>query len=133
MNDPNDKVACIARYLKKISPLQERFYCREASEQQKSLMAAKGFPNAQMAPKQRIGENYIADMIAEAARRSGLGNLKGQGLRRIMITTITNTEGISEKERLHSARHASVAAGITYQTRNTKSESAKFGAILGNK
>jgi len=131
MNDPSDNIACIARYLEKISPMQTRFYCKEASPQMKDNFAEMGFPKAAMSPKQPLGENKVAEMIASGCRRCGLGDCKGQGLRRIFVTTLANAQGVSEKERLASSRHNSVAAQLTYQTRNTSSEAAKFDAVLG--
>ena len=81
-----------------------------------------------MNPKRQIGENPIAKFIADGCRRAGL-DITGQGLRRIFVTSLANSESVNVKERLASSRHGSVAAQIPYLNQGNTSEAAKFDVL----
>ena len=130
INDPNDRIAAIIRYLKKVSPLQLRFYCKEASNKQRELMTRNGYPLAEMSPSQPYGENTIGAILKEGCKKCGL-DISGHGLRRIFVTSLANHPGLSMAEILAATRHSSVAAILPYQMRNKTSEAAKFAAIVG--
>ena len=86
-----------------------------------------------MNPKLPLGVNKISQMIKEACKRAGLGDVCGHALRRLYITTLANASGVSMAECLASSRHASVAAVVPYQKRSYTSEIAKIDALLGSK
>ena len=132
INDMSDPGSCLKRYKDKISPGQVRLYCYQATKAELHLFAAEGSHNAKMSPKRPIGENKVAEMIKEAAQRTGM-NCTGQGLRRLFLSTLINNPSISVKESLISGRHGSVSAQITYLQRNKISEAGKFDALLGKK
>ena len=116
------------RCFEKISPGQVRFYCKEATPNQKRTFTGMGFEKAAMSPNQALGYNTIREMVKEAGYKTGLG-VTGQGFRRLFIQTMVNDSGVSVEESLASARHGSVSAQRPYMTRNSKSESAKFDAL----
>ena len=50
-------------------------------------------------------------------------------LRAIFVSRIANGKGVSDKERMDSTRHNSLAANANYQQRDSTSESNKFAAL----
>ena len=119
----------VFRFKDKAGPGQKRFFCYEATENQKKAYKSQGFPNALMNPKRQIGVNPITKFIADGCRRAGL-DITGQGLRRIFVTSLANSESVNVKERLASSRHGSVAAQVPYLNQGNTSEAAKF-KVLG--
>ena len=72
INDMSDPGSCLKRYKDKISPGQVRLYCYQATKAELHLFAAEGSHNAKISPKRPIGENKVAEMIKEAAQRTGM-------------------------------------------------------------
>ena len=119
--------------MEKVTPGQERLFCKQASRQQLSLFRATGHPKACMNPNLKIGVNTIDKMMREACKRAGLGDVKGHSLWRLFCTTLANAPGVSMAECLASSCHSSVSGVLPYQKRSHTSEVAKIEALLSMK
>ena len=97
-------------------------------QKQKAHFKKKGYPNAQFSPFEPVGKNTIALMFKDASRRIGC-ETTGHAFRRLFITTLVNTPGVSTEEALASSRHSSVASQRPYMVRGKDSESAKLKAL----
>ena len=128
MDDMSDPGATIMRYLKKKSPGQVRFYCKEASFNQRRLFFGQGYPHAAMSPNQPLGINIMAKLIKRGCAKTGM-NISGHGLRHIFVSTLVNDPGVSVEESLAASCHASMSAQRPYMMRNHHSEAAKFNAL----
>ena len=117
----------LKRYLLKVSPGQQRFYCRKASVSQRKLYTRQGFPNAQMSYSQPIGVNKIAKMMKAGCYTVGL-KVTGHGLRWISTTTLVNDSAVNIEESLVFAQHTSVAAQRPYIMCDAQSEMKQFRA-----
>lgn len=79
-------------------------------------------------PNRPLGENTVATRLKVAAKRLGLGDVTGHGLRRLCCTTLHNADGVSSKEVIDTMRHTSISTSNAYTERNMDSESAKLRA-----
>ena len=120
---------CIERFLRKLSPNQERLYCRVATEGQKKQFAASGYPHSEFSPKQPLGKSKVGELTARACQMLGFPTARGHGFRRLFISTLANNPRVSVEESMRSSRHSSVSAQLAYQERNGVSESGKFAAL----
>ena len=114
--DMNDRGASIYRYLQKISPGQQRFYCYEATTNMKVQFRQAGYPSACMSPGRPLGSNTISSYFKEFARKIGIKEWKSFGahsLRAWYCTQIANSD-VDIKSGMRSSRHASVSAFLGY-------------------
>ena len=128
VNDPKSIGGCITRYLGKWSPGQTRLYCKPATASQKIHWTSIGYPKAAFSANQPIGVNTIRKMMKDAAVKLGF-SATGHAFRRLFVTTIVNTPGVSTEEALASSRHNSVAAQRAYMVRGKASEAAKLAGM----
>ena len=131
--DANNLGSCIVRYLEKVGPAQERFYCYPLAEV--SLKKSKlklGMEKVVFAHNKPVGHNNVAKFFKEGATILGLSNPEcfyPHSLRAMFITDLANHEGVNLEETMRSARHKSAASSAVYQSRSGASEAAKFDAL----
>jgi hypothetical protein len=123
----NDFAASMLRYIKKLDPAQERFYC----------FPNKNFlPGSTMSPymkKKPVGKDTINKYFKDAARLMGLDmtNFKGgHAFRRYFVTSLANDPNVSLQESMKAARHNSVSAHLSYMESNFVSEKNKIDSLL---
>ena len=122
----------LKRYMLKISPGQERLFCKPATEKQIESFVTNGFYNAQMSPMQPLGITMIRDLFKMGAEMLGITNptqFGGHALRSYFCTQLYNSPEVSCKEAMGAARHSSVSASITYIQRNNASEAGRMRAL----
>ena len=119
----------ITNFMSKLSPIQDRIYCKAASPNQRKHFATLGYPDSSFSPNQPIGVNGISKMMKAALLKLGHPESTGHGFRRLFITTLANDPGVSVVEAMKSSRHSSVAAQLPYISRDATSETAKFAAL----
>ena len=132
-DDPtsNCLAGSIERYLKKLAPGQTRLYCKVVPEDKRHFDESTGRVEVFYA-NSPIGKNGINKLFKEGAKILGLPNPEqfcAHSLRAYFITRLANGPGVSDTERMVSARHDSLAASAIYQERNGISESNKFAAL----
>ena len=128
INDPRDPGGILKRYVDKMHPDQDRFYCKPATTKQLNVFKLQGNHNAAMSPLQPYGVNKVAKLLKEIGEETGI-DCSGHGLRRLFLTTLVNDSAVSVEESLAAGRHGSVAAQRTYMQRNHASEANRFAAL----
>ena len=117
----------------KFTPGQTCFYCKVMTQKQKKRYVDDGGdPKHEFQPHVCLGKTKIKELFEEGAKILGLDkpeDFHPHSLRAMFITDLANNPGVSKKEILRSARHASISSSLAYQTRDGVSESAKFAAL----
>ena len=129
-NDPDNFGASLARLVNKMSPGQERVYCKPASASYKMSLAERGHPDAEFYPTVVLGEKSIATLFRKGASILGLAeDFKPHSLRSACITMLANDSSVSIAETMRVARHTSVSASKVYQRVDGISESNRLNAL----
>ena len=133
-NNPKDicYTAILKRYIQKLSPGQLRLFCRPATLHQRLQYGRLGWHDAAMSSGQPLGVNAITSLFKEGARIIGLNNpesFSGHALRAYHLSKLYNSPEVSTHEAMCAARHNSVAASLTYISRDKESEAGKFRAL----
>ena len=111
MNDDptsSDPCGCIKRFLDKMTPGQERIYCKVVPQQQRKKGEAKLFY-----PSMPLGKDKITALFRKGAAIMGLSNpeeFMPHTLRHMLGTHLANDPNVSIKESLATMRHNSVVA-----------------------
>ena len=122
----------LERYLAKLSPGQNRLFCKPATQSQMDTFREIGWKNAQMSPNQPLGVNSISLLFKRGAKLLGVNNpdtFGGHALRAYFLSKLYNSPEVSNVEEMCAGRHNSVAAGLTYVQRNAESEAGRFRAL----
>ena len=133
MNDDpfsDDLGGCIKRYLEKLAPGQMRLYCKVGDVDESTGKQNLFYANCP------LGKNVISKLFKRGAHILGLPNpndFAPHSLRAVFITQLANGKGVSDKERLISARQSSLGASAIYQERDATSEANKLAALGYNK
>ena len=89
--------------------LQERVFCKAASENEKYRNKMDGYVGVEFSKTVVLGHTTIAKVFKSAAKRMGLPNWESFGahcLRRFHATTLVNTSGVSLQQAMSSMRHS---------------------------
>ena len=132
-DDPtsNCLAGSIKRFLKKLAPGQTRLYCKVVPKEKGHFDESTGRVEVFYA-NSPIGKNGITKLFKEGAKILGLPNPEqfcAHSLRAYFITKLANGPGVSDTERMVSARHDSLAASAIYQERKGISKTNKFAAL----
>ena len=131
--DPENLAACIHRYIEKITPGQQRFYCKVMSAQaKKKYVEASGDRKHEFMPNTHLGKGKIKELFEDGARILGLecaDHFHPHSLRAMMITDLANNPSVSLSKTVTSARHSNLTSSLNYQHRDGESEAAKFAAL----
>ena len=126
MNDnPNssDFAGSLSRYMKKLSPEQERLYCLPVrGGKQKDIFYAK----------KPMGKDSILATFREGATILGMDSetFCPHSLRAFFVTNLVNDDRVSLRESMAAARHTSASAHLTYMGRSAESEANRITALL---
>ena len=117
----------IKRFLAKLAPGQTRIYCKVIPPENRSVDMDGN--SKYFYANMPIGKTGINQLFKDGAKILGLPDadkFAAHSLRAYFVTRLSSGAGVSDKERMESCRHDSVAANATYQERDCKSEANKF-------
>ena len=132
-DDDSNLGASIDRYISKLAPDQERFYCKAKSEEARlHSYSPEGKRNVWYFAKMPLGKHTILELFKRGAAILGLAkpdDFYPHSLRSVFITELANDDGVNSVEVMNSARHACAESSAAYQCRSGTSESKKFAAL----
>ena len=135
-DDPENLAGSIKRYLEKVTPGQQRFYCKVMSSKAKrKYVEAGGDEKHEFMVNTPLGKGKIKELFDDGANILGLScadEFYPHSLRAMMITELANNPSVSLKETVTSARHSNLTSSLNYQHRDGESEVAKFSALRMN-
>ena len=129
-SDPDSFGASVVRFLGKLSPGQDRMYCKIADPVHRATLTKQGFPNALFMAHRHCGEKAVRALFKEGAKMLGLSaDFRPHSLRGACITKLVNSPDVSLAETMAVARHSSVSASRQYQRVDSVSEANRFKAL----
>ena len=129
-SDPDSFGASVVRFLGKLSPGQDRMYCKVADPAHRATLTSQGFPNAMFIAHRHCGEKAVRALFKEGAKMLGLSDdFRPHSLRGACITKLVNSPDVSLAETMAVARHSSVSASRSYQRIDSLSEANHFKAL----